>query len=77
MKNDDDKRQLTLRLLIQAGYAVVALIGMAYGFDIGMQMAGPLIGVVMAINSALFAVLLFSVVAGWVERRRQARPPER
>jgi len=78
MKNKETKLH-PLRLLVQAGYVVVALIGLKYGFEIGLQMAGPLIGAVMAINSALFGVLLYSVVAAWVERRIGPRdePPGR
>ena len=57
-----------LRWLIQAGYLVVVLVGLKLGFDIGVQMSGPMLGAVMAVNSAVFGVLLFSVVAGWIER---------
>ena len=78
MKNKEAGRH-PLRLLVQAGYVVVALIGLKYGFEIGLQMAGPLIGAVMAFNSAIFGVLLYSVVAAWVERRIGPRdePPGR
>jgi hypothetical protein len=51
-----------------AGYGIVSLTGAFFGYQVGQQIDGVLIGVIMAINAAIFCALLFSIVAGWVER---------
>lgn len=50
-------------------YGAIGLVAGWFGFRTGLQIAGLWLGVVMAINAAIFAVLIASVVIGR-ERRR-------
>jgi hypothetical protein len=56
------------RLLVIAAQWVAALIGAAYGFDFGVQVAGPWLGVLAALNMAFFAALFVSAGADWLAR---------
>ena len=50
---------------------LAALAGLVYSYDFGVQIGGPLVGVVLALNGALFC----SIVAGALaERLRRAWP---
>jgi hypothetical protein len=51
-------------------YAVAGLIGLKYGFDVGVQMSGVLMGAVMGLNAAVFCALVAASVIGWLFRRR-------
>ncbi len=66
----------TVRKITPVGYAVVVIIGLAYGFDVGQRISGPIMGAIMALNTAVFGVLCVSAVAGWV-LERSARPQGR
>ncbi len=53
--------------------ALAALLGLVFGFDAGQRMSGPMLGVVMALNAAVIAGLLFMVAWGLIDRREIAR----
>jgi predicted Abi (CAAX) family protease len=57
------------RLLVVTVQVVAAAIGAVYGFDFGLQVAGPWLGVLAALNTAFFASLFVSAVADWLMRR--------
>jgi hypothetical protein len=59
----------TVRKFTPIAYAAVALVGLAYGFDVGQRISGPIMGAIMALNTAVFGVLCVSAVAGWVLER--------
>ncbi len=63
-----------VKALLMGGYGIVSLTGAFFGYQVGQQIDGALIGVVMAINAAIFCALLFSIAAGWVERMAGHRP---
>ena len=56
------------RILVKLGYLLAAGIGLKYGFDFGDKLAGTPLGVLMALNAAVFGALLFGVVAGLLLR---------
>ena len=43
--------------------AVAVMVGLKYGFDFGNQIIGPLMGVVGALNGALFCALISDFIA--------------
>ena len=52
-------------------YVLAAVLGVLYGYDFGRVIGGPLVGVVLALNGAVFC----SIVAGALaERLCQGRP---
>jgi hypothetical protein len=55
-----------MRRWLQAGYCLAALIGGVYGWGVGVQIAGLLMGTVMAINAAVFGALLVGGAANLV-----------
>jgi ABC-type transporter Mla maintaining outer membrane lipid asymmetry permease subunit MlaE len=58
-----------VRKLTPVAYAAAVLIGLVYGFDVGERISGILMGVIMALNTAVFGVLCVSAVAGWLLQR--------
>ncbi len=56
------------RTLVQLGYLLAAVIGSKFGYDFGNQVAGTPLGVLMALNAAVFGAILFSVFAGLLMR---------
>ena len=56
------------QMLVRLGYLLVAAIGLKYGYDFGNKVAGTTLGVLMALNAAVFGAILFSVVAGLLLR---------
>ena len=58
MKNQVKGGRPAGRYAVWAVQAVAALLGAAWGFDFGVQVAGIFLGVVAAINCAAFAALL-------------------
>jgi uncharacterized protein (DUF697 family) len=57
------------RLLVVAAQVAAAAIGAVYGFDFGLQVAGPWLGVLAALNTGFFASLFVSAGADWLIRR--------
>lgn len=53
-------------------YALAAMIGAIYSYDFGSIIGGPLVGVVLALNGAVFC----SVVAGALAERLCTSRPE-
>jgi hypothetical protein len=51
-------------------YGAVTLIGLGFGFDVGQRMSGPIVGSIMAINTAVFGVLCVTSIADWLARAR-------
>lgn len=60
------------RLLVVAAQFAAAAIGAVYGFAFGLQVAGPWLGVLAALNTAFFASLFVSAGADWMIRRSGA-----
>lgn len=61
--NPAPRRIQTRRWLARAVTAAAGLLGMYLGFDFGQQISGTLIGVVLAVNGALFGSILASAAA--------------
>ena len=57
------------RRLVAAAQVAAAVIGAAFGFDFGLQVAGVWLGVLAALNTAFFASLFVSAGADWLMRR--------
>ena len=47
--------------LVITGYLAAGALGLVFGWDFGNRLAGPWLGVITAINSALFCALLMSL----------------
>jgi hypothetical protein len=59
------------RWLLRLVYGLAAVLGMVYSYDFGKVIGGPLVGVVLALNGAVFC----SIVAGALaERLCRAQP---
>jgi hypothetical protein len=52
-------------------YGAAILCGLGFGFDVGQRMSGPVVGSIMAINTAVFGVLGVSSLADWLARARE------
>jgi hypothetical protein len=50
--------------------------GLKFGFDFGYRVDGPWLGVVMALNSALFASIMAGAVVGRLLPSRKTRGDE-
>ncbi|MCE2947388.1 MAG: hypothetical protein ACK515_19385 [bacterium] len=66
------------RRYLRYGISVVAIaVGLKYGFDFGNQISGPLMGVVGAINGAVFCALILDYLIERIflagDRRRESR----
>ena len=61
--------------LIIAGYTAASLVGAFFGYRVGERIDGVLVGAIMALNAAVFSSLLFSIVAGWLQRVSVETPP--
>ena len=53
------------RWLVRLAYGLAAAAGMVYGYDFGKVIGGPFVGVVLALNGAVFC----SIVAGALAER--------
>jgi hypothetical protein len=53
------------RWLLRLVYGLAAVLGMVYSYDFGKVIGGPLVGVVLALNGAVFC----SIVAGALAER--------
>jgi hypothetical protein len=68
----------SFRRYLRYGISVVAVaVGLKYGFDFGNQISGPLMGVVGAINGAVFCALILDYLIERIfpagDRRRDSR----
>jgi hypothetical protein len=52
-------------------YGAAILCGLGFGFDVGQRMSGPIVGSIMAINSAVFGALCVSALTDWLARARE------
>jgi hypothetical protein len=60
--------------MLWLAYAAALCIGAFYGFGFGLQVSGPWLGVVTAVNGALFCALLVGAASDGIGRlRRRAR----
>jgi hypothetical protein len=51
------------RWLVALAYGLAALVGMVYGYDFGKVIGGPFVGVVLALNSAVFCSIVIGALA--------------
>jgi hypothetical protein len=66
------------RVLVALAYALAALAGMVYSYDFGKLIGGPVVGVVLALNGAVFCSIIAGALAEKLCRWRPAsRPPQR
>ena len=54
---------LLLHRLVQAACFVAVLAALKYGYDFGNRLGGRWLGVVMAVNAAVFCALVVAAVA--------------
>ena len=58
------------RALVLAAYGAAIVAGLKYGYDFGKQISGPILGVVLAINGALFCSIVVGVLVEWLRQLR-------
>lgn len=68
------------RWLLRWVYGLAAVLGMVYSYDFGKVIGGPLVGVVLALNGAVFCSIVAGALAEklcqwWPEAHRQADRP--
>jgi hypothetical protein len=61
MKTPGNTRALR-RIVIALAYVAAISAGLKYGYDFGAQISGRLLGVVLAINGAVFCSLIVGMV---------------
>lgn len=54
----------------RAGLGAVAVVSLVYGYDFGDALSGPWLGVLTAVSTAVFAVLLIDSLLDLAARRR-------
>lgn len=59
------------RWLVWGGSAAAAVAGLVWGYGFGAQLAGPLLGVVTALNCAVICGLLAGAALERLPRRRR------
>ena len=64
----DNPRRPLRRILVLGAYGAAIVVGLKYGYDFGAQISGTILGIVLAINGALFCSIVVGIV---VERVRQ------
>jgi hypothetical protein len=60
------------RRWVWATQAVAAGVGLVLGYDFGVRISGTLLGVVLALNGALFCSMVVDVLADRLVRARAA-----
>ena len=68
------------RWLVRLVYVLAAVLGMVYSYDFGKVIGGPLVGVVLALNGAVFCSIVAGALAEklcqwWPEAHREADRP--
>ena len=67
------------RRLLWLVYGLSALLGMVYGYGFGKVLGGPIVGVVLALNGAVFCSIVAGALAEtlcrWWQAPRQPRRP--
>lgn len=63
--------------VLQVAYVVAGLIGLKFGFDAGNQISGVVLGVVMAVNTALIAVIFVGTIADRMSGGKRTAAPTR
>jgi hypothetical protein len=68
------------RWLVAAVSTLAALAGLVYSYDFGVQIGGPVVGVVLALNGALFCSILAGALverlARWWPAAGRGQPPQ-
>jgi hypothetical protein len=67
MTTSDNPRRLQ-RILVPVAHGAAAVAGLKYGYDFGAEISGKLLGIVLAINGAVFCSIVVGMV---VDRARQ------
>jgi hypothetical protein len=80
MAQPGDTTTQAVQWAIWVAQAVAVLLGLGYGYAFGAQVSGPVLGVVVAINAAVFGALCITAVVDLADRLRSAvrqpgRPP--
>lgn len=66
--NQADPRPRWPRWLIQLAQAAAAVAGFVYGYGFGAQLAGMPLGIVTAVCSAVFGVMVVDGITDWAMR---------
>ena len=72
MKTFPTVRPGARQVLLWAAYALAAIAGARWGFGFGDQVGGVLLGVVAALNCAVFCMIAVAALAQWFDRRDPA-----
>jgi hypothetical protein len=67
----------SVRLWVRAVCSLAGLVGVAYGYDFGHRVGGMLLGLVMALNAAVFFPIVLSGVIEPLLRLLQPRASDR
>jgi len=65
----DQPRTLRRAAVVIAQLATVG-VGLKYGFDFGQEISGTVLGVVLAINTAVFGAIMVGMIMDWVFKPR-------
>jgi hypothetical protein len=67
----------TRTVLLVAAQALAAAVGGYQGYDFGLRVSGPVLGVVAGINTAFWAAIFVGPALDWVFKRtpRRGRKP--
>ena len=68
-----DKSTWPSRLLQGVAQVAVVGLGLKYGYDFGHEISGRLMGIVLAVNTALCGSMMVSAVVDQLQRRLAAR----
>jgi hypothetical protein len=71
-----DRRPTLRRVVVALAQLVAVGVGLKYGFDFGQEISGTALGVVLAINTALFGAMMVGMVTDWVFKPRGAQRTE-
>jgi hypothetical protein len=66
------------RWLLRGVYGLAAVLGMVYSYDFGTVIGGPVVGVVLALNGAVFCSIVAGALAEklcrwWPQTSRETR----
>lgn len=68
----NDKTVPGARLALWGAQAVAVVLGLRYGYAFGQEISGPVLGVVLAVNTAIFGAMGVTALVDLTQRLRAA-----
>jgi hypothetical protein len=75
-KESSDRPRPLQRRVVQVSQVVAVVVGLKYGYDFGRQISGTLLGIVLAINGAVFCAITVGMIADRAFGQRQGNRDE-